>query len=276
MCGICGIVDPSGVSQEEILGMTSLLAHRGPDDQGIYVNREVGLGHRRLSIIDLDGGHQPMSNEDRNLWIAYNGEIYNFQDIRKGLEEKHELRTQSDTEVILHLYEERGENCLKSLRGMFAFAIYDNTTSKLFLARDHLGQKPVYYFHEGNVFAFASEIKALLTLKPDLRVLDPNALYEYLTIRIITPPRSMFLKIRKLPPGHYLIFQDGKVIVKRYWQLEYEPKLSGDFEEILLELEKRLLSTVRYHLVSDVPIGAFLSGGLDSSLIVAIMSEFTE
>ena len=253
--------------------MTSVLAHRGPDDEGIYINMDVGFGHRRLSIIDLEGGQQPMSNEDGTLWITFNGEIYNYRELRKELEDRHEFKTKSDTEVVLHLYEEKGSDCLKYLRGMFAFAIYDFREKRLFLARDHLGQKPLYYYHNGNCFSFASEIKSLLALHPESTELDCNALYEYLTIRIITPPRSMFQRIRKLPPGHFLIFQNGRVSIERYWELKYEPKLNGDFEGILKEMEEQILSTVKYHLVSDVPVGAFLSGGMDSSLVVAMMSK---
>ena len=215
-----------------------------------------------------------MGNEDETVWITFNGEIYNFQDIRKELEGTHRFATNSDTEVILHLYEEKGSDCLKYLRGMFAFAIYDFRERKLFIARDHLGQKPLYYCHEGNSLSFASEIKSLLALDPALAEMDGEALYEYLALRIITPPRSMFRKIRKLPPAHYLVFQDGKTTIERYWSLRYEPKLSGDFHSVMEELENRILSTVKYHLVSDVPVGAFLSGGMDSSLVVAMMSRF--
>jgi len=215
-----------------------------------------------------------MGNEDETVWITFNGEIYNFQDIRKELEGTHRFATNSDTEVILHLYEEKGSDCLKYLRGMFAFAIYDFRERKLFIARDHLGQKPLYYCHEGNSLSFASEIKSLLALAPALAEMDGEALYEYLALRIITPPRSMFRKIRKLPPAHYLVFQDGKTTIERYWSLRYEPKLSGDFHSVMEELENRILSTVKYHLVSDVPVGAFLSGGMDSSLVVAMMSRF--
>ena len=275
MCGITGYINSNGVQGSDIRKMNHALMHRGPDDSGIYIdeNHSVGLGHRRLSIIDIQGGHQPMSNEDNTLWITFNGEIYNFEEIKKNLQKSHQFKTRSDTEVILHLYEEEGEECVKKLRGMFAFAIYDLRRRRLFMARDHLGQKPLYYYHDRNTFAFASEIKALLALKPDLRKLDPEGLYEYLTIRIITPPRSMFRKIRKLPPGQFLIYQDEKVLIKPYWHLKYEPKLCGDFSEILTELEKQIESTVKYHLVSDVPVGAFLSGGMDSSLIVAMMRK---
>ena len=273
MCGICGIINPNGVRQEEIQRMVSILEHRGPDDEGIYVNKTLGFGHRRLSIIDLDSGQQPMCNEDGNVWITFNGEIYNYKEIRRDLEKRHEFKTKSDTEVILHLYEEEKEKCLDYLRGMFAFAIYDLQEKKLFIARDHLGQKPLYYFHNENGFAFASEIKALLELDANLRELDPNALYEYLTIRIITSPRSMFKNIRKLPPGHFLTFQNNQISINRYWSLKFNQKLEGDFVAISHELEKMIKSTIKYHLTSDVPVGAFLSGGMDSSLIVAMMAK---
>jgi len=221
MCGITGYANRQGVSELQIERMNDALRHRGPDDSGIFIDSEntTGFGHCRLSIIDLSGGHQPMSNEDGTLWITFNGEIYNFQEIKKNLKDHHHFKTKSDTEVVLHLYEEKGIDCLQYLRGMFAFAIYDSANKELFLARDHLGQKPLYYYHNAEAFAFASEIKALLALKPELREMDPNALYEYLTIRIITPPRSMFTKIRKLPPGHFLLFQDGDVKIERYWNL---------------------------------------------------------
>jgi asparagine synthase (glutamine-hydrolysing) len=276
MCGICGKIDPDGVSRDEIKRMTSVLAHRGPDDQGIFVDKTFGFGHRRLSIIDLDSGQQPMSDEEGNLLITFNGEIYNYQELRKELESKCRFRTKSDTEVILHLYAEKGEDCVKYMRGMFAFAIYDFRNKKLFLARDHLGQKPLYYYHDGSAFIFASEIKAILEVEPKLRQLDCNALYEYLTIRVITPPRSMFRNIRKLAPGHSLTFLNGKVAIKPYWQLKYEPKLKGGFNEILEELDRQVETSVKYHLVSDVPVGAFLSGGLDSSIVVAMMTKFME
>ena len=273
MCGICGYISPEGAVEEAVGRMASVLRHRGPDGQGTFTRGPVALGHRRLSIIDLEGGRQPMSNEDGSVWITFNGEIYNHRQIREGLERKHHFRTRCDTEVILHLYEERGEDCLSELRGMFAFAIYDFRERKLFAARDHLGQKPLYYWHEGGFFSFASEIKALLALNPELAKLDETALYEYFTLRVIAPPRSMFRDIRKLPPAHYLVFQDGKVDVRRYWNLRFEPKRKGGFAEAVEELEHQFRTTVKYHLVSDVPVGAFLSGGMDSSLVVAMMSQ---
>ena len=253
--------------------MTDTLRYRGPDDEGWHIQGGVGLGHRRLSIIDLEGGRQPISNEDGSVWIVFNGEIYNYQDIRPRLEGSHQFQTNSDTEVIVHLYEEMGEACVKELRGQFAFAIWDEKKRSLFIARDHLGQKPMFYVHQGEHFAFPSEIKALLAAEPSLRVMDPKALHQYLTLRIIAPPLTMFEQVKKLPPAHYLVFQDGQVRIERYWQLDYEPKLQMSEAEILDELDRQVMEAVRYHMVSDVPVGAFLSGGLDSSIIVGMMSK---
>jgi len=278
MCGITGYINPHGVMDSDLKKMNDAVMHRGPDDSGIYIDTEntIGLGHQRLSIIDLSGGRQPMSNEDDTIWITFNGEIYNFQELKKELEKNHDFKTKSDTETIVHLYQEKGNQCVQYLRGMFAFALYDTNKRTLFAARDHLGQKPFYYYHDGDVFAFGSEIKSLLALKPALRKIDAEALNEYLAIRIITPPRSMFRKIRKLPPGHFLIFQNGQLEICRYWNLRYQPKLRDSFEDILAELENQLASTIRYHLVSDVPVGAFLSGGMDSSLVVAMMRKVSD
>lgn len=276
MCGISGYVTPHGVAMSDIEKMNGFLSHRGPDDEGMMIgsDRKAGLGHKRLSIIDLSSGHQPMTNEDGSLSITFNGEIYNYREIRKSLVERHEFVTRSDTEVILHLYEEKGVECLKYLRGMFAFAIHDGRNGRVFAARDHFGQKPFYYFHDENGrFAFASEIKSLLALMPELREMDCSALYEYFTLRIITPPRSMFKRVRKLPPGHYLIFENGGLTVQRYWKLNFLPKQQLSFSEATEALHEEIKKTVSYHLISDVPVGAFLSGGLDSSLIVAMMSE---
>jgi len=272
MCGICGKISSKGVSREEILRMVSVLQHRGPDEEGIFVNQTIGFGHRRLSVIDLETGQQPMTIHDKKLWITFNGEIYNFKDL---IRTDRNYNTTSDTEVLLHLYDEKGEKCLQYLSGMFAFAIYDERKRKLFLARDHLGQKPLYYFHDGETFAFASEIKSLLALEPKLREMDPNALYEYLTLRIITPPRSMFKNIRKLPPGHFLIFKEGKMNIERYWSPRYEPKIGLNFQDAVDELDQKVRSSVKNHLVSDVPVGALLSGGMDSTLIVSMMSQMS-
>ncbi|HEX7973841.1 MAG TPA: asparagine synthase (glutamine-hydrolyzing), partial [Anaerolineales bacterium] len=276
MCGICGLIDGRGVRREDLKRMTDTLSYRGPDDDGFYLDEMAGLGHRRLSIIDLNGGHQPISNEDGSIWIVFNGEIYNYQDLRPRLEANHRFATNSDTEVIVHLYEEMGELCVKELRGMFAFAIWDRRDNSLFIARDHLGQKPMFYTQQPGWFGFASEIKALLAVDPSLRQVDPKGLHQYLTLRIIAPPLTMFTGIRKLPPGHTLTFKNGQVRVTRYWDLQYEPKYQMDEAEILDELERRVLEAVRYHMVSDVPVGAFLSGGMDSSIIVGMMSKLSK
>jgi asparagine synthase (glutamine-hydrolysing) len=273
MCGICGKVAFDGVTPNEIEAMTKSLRHRGPDDHGTYVDGLAGLGHTRLSIIDLNRGHQPMTNEDKSLWIVFNGEIYNYRELRQELKHDHRFSTDSDTEVILHLYEERGARCVEELRGMFAFAIWDARGRSLFLARDHLGQKPLFYVHQGDQLAFASEIKALLAMDPALREMDCEALHQYLTLRVIAPPRTMFARIRKLPPAHTLVFQDGQVKLRRYWNLRYQPKFPWTEDALIDELEQRTLEAVRYHMVSDVPVGAFLSGGLDSGLVVGMMSK---
>jgi asparagine synthase (glutamine-hydrolysing) len=275
MCGICGQVHAYGITDAQLQPMTETLHHRGPDDQGFYIGDGVGLGHCRLSIIDLGGGQQPMTNEDESLWIVFNGEIYNYQELRADLAARHHFVTNSDTEIILHLYEEWGERCVEQLRGMFAFAIWDTKTHTLFLARDHLGQKPLFYAWQGERFLFASEIKAILGADPTLKQVDGKALHQYFTLRIIAPPHTMFAGVRKLQPGHTLTYRAGQVQLRRYWSLRYEPKHQMSEADLLDELEERMLETVRYHLVSDVPVGAFLSGGIDSSLVVAMMSKLS-
>lgn len=255
--------------------MMDLLRHRGPDDQGLFVNGIVGLGHRRLSIIDLKTGTQPITNEDRTIWVVFNGEIYNYRSLRDELVVRgHRFETQTDTEVIAHLYEEYGEKCVTRLRGMFAFAIWDAKQGRLFAARDRLGQKPFFYVQRGTELAFASEIKALLAWDPSLAEMDLRSLDQYLTLRIIAPPHSMFRSIRKLPPAHSLSF-DAKtgLRVERYWDLEYEPKITRSDDDLVDELEARLIDCLKLHMVSDVPVGAFLSGGLDSTILVAVLMK---
>jgi asparagine synthase (glutamine-hydrolysing) len=276
MCGISAIVGTGPVNRCQIEAMTHRLTHRGPDAGGIWQEGRVALGHRRLSIIDLEGGQQPMSNEDGTLWIVCNGEIYNHVELRGILRARgHHFKTRSDTEVILHLYEEYGRDCLRHLRGMFSFALWDSRKQRLFAARDHLGQKPLYYAVRGQELLLASEIKALLAADPSLRQLDLAALDEYLSLRVVSAPRSMFRDIRKLPPAHALVFDPHAGLeVYRYWTIDYGPKWSGTDEQLVEELEHRLIEAVRLHLVSDVPVGAFLSGGLDSSLIVAIARKY--
>jgi asparagine synthase (glutamine-hydrolysing) len=274
MCGIAGIVGNRTVSEAEVRLMSDAISHRGPDGDGVFVRDGVGLGHRRLSIIDLEGGRQPMSNGDGSIWITFNGEIYNYQELRRRLEPRYPFKTQSDTEVIIHLYEEYGDECVNHLRGMFAFAIYDFENCRLLMARDHLGQKPLYYADQQGTLAFASEIKALLAHNPDLRRVNDDALHEYLTLRIITPPRSMFRGVHKLPPGHILVrTRDGASEVRRYWSLRYEPKHSMGYDDLMEALDAKIEEAVNFHMVSDVPVGAFLSGGLDSSLVVSMMSR---
>jgi asparagine synthase (glutamine-hydrolysing) len=273
MCGLCGQVDPRGVGAEGLRRMLGQLAHRGPDDEDLHLEAEAGLGHRRLSIIDLEGGRQPIPNEDETVWIVLNGEIYNYRELRSELVLKgHRFRTHSDTEVIVHLYEEYGTACVERLRGMFAFAIWDAPRRRLFAARDHLGQKPFFYARDGASFAFASEIKALLALDRGLAEPDPQALDQYLALRVILPPLTMFRRIRKLPPAHWLCFEPDKGLrIERYWDLEYEPKLTGTDDELVDELEAQMIECLRLHMVADVPVGAFLSGGLDSTLVVALL-----
>jgi asparagine synthase (glutamine-hydrolysing) len=278
MCGIAGVVNfdrREPVERETLVRMARSIAHRGPDDEGIYIDGPVGLAFRRLSIIDLSGGHQPMSNEDETLWIVLNGEIYNFKQLRPELIHRgHRFKTESDTETILHLYEEHGVDCVKHLRGMFAFAIWDARRKRLFAARDRLGQKPLYHVQRNGELLFASEIKALLAVDPGLRKPDLAALDEYLTLRLISPPRSMFKEVRKLPPAHYLTFDcETGLRIERYWDLRYEPKWTESDEDLVDELEERLIECIRLHLISDVPVGAFMSGGLDSTLIVALLMK---
>ena len=276
MCGICGILSNRPVAEETVRAMMDKLAHRGPDDDGLFVEGPVGLGHRRLSIIDLDSGRQPISNEDDTIWIVFNGEIYNYQSLRPDLINRgHRFKTNSDTETILHLYEEYGVDCLQKLRGMFAFTIWDKRKRRIFAARDRLGQKPFYYSQRGDEFLFASEIKSLLAADPSLAEIDLAAVDEYLTLRLVPAPLSMFRDVRKLPPGHYLTFgADEGLRIERYWDLDYGPKLAGSDEDLIQELEQRLVEAIRLHLVSDVPVGAFMSGGLDSTLIVALLRKY--
>ena len=276
MCGICGKIslDNEPVDSALLKSMASCLSHRGPDDEGIYIKGNTGLGHRRLSIIDLSPlAYQPMSNEDGTVWIVYNGEIYNFIGLREDLIKKgHVFRSRSDTETIIHSYEEYGVECLKSLRGMFAFALWDEKDRTLFIARDRVGKKPLYYRHSQNAFIFASEIKSILRDESFSRKPDHSAIHHYLTYQYVPSPWTAFEGIRKLPPAHYLVLRDGQAEIKRYWKLAYLPKHAMEEEDLKDEIIERLRESVRIRLVSDVPLGAFLSGGIDSSAVVALMS----
>lgn len=273
MCGICARVGPDPTHPALLRRMSERLSHRGPDGAGMVFPEGAGLGHRRLSIIDIDGGAQPMSNAAGTRWIVFNGEIYNHAELRAELESRgHRFRTRSDTEVILQLHEAEGDDAVRRLRGMFAFVIWDSVNRRLFAARDHLGQKPLYYAHRGEELLIASEIKALLAADPSLREVDARALDEYLALRLVPAPLSMFRGIRKLPPAHAMTFDaSGRLSVKRYWDVNYEPKRDRREDDLIDELEERLVDTLRAHLVSDVPVGAFLSGGMDSGLLVALL-----
>jgi asparagine synthase (glutamine-hydrolysing) len=284
MCGICGKLSFDAhkeIDSELIRRMNQVLYHRGPDDEGIYIKGQIGLGHRRLSIIDLSpAGHQPMTNEDETLWIVLNGEIYNFPELRSVLEEKgHIFRSRTDTEVILHLYEDKGTDCLSDLRGMYAFALWDARNRSLFLARDRLGKKPLFYYVNDKFFLFASEPKAMLQDSAVKAEPDPEALHHYLSYNYVPSPVSSFKGIRKLPPAHYMLLKDGDLQIKQYWKLRYGKKISETRilkdDEVCEEIIERLKEAIKLRLVSDVPLGAFLSGGIDSSAIVALMSELS-
>jgi len=281
MCGISGLVNCG--DGETLARMTHVQAHRGPDDSGLWERSfpdgsYIGLGSRRLAILDLSpGGHMPMCNEDRTIWITYNGEIYNFAELRRELESKgHRFASHTDTEVIIHLYEQEGPDCVKRLNGMFAFAICDlrSAVPTLFVARDHFGVKPFYYFHDGARFAFASEIKALLQVSGITAEFDPESLHQYLTFLWVPDPKTMFRRVLKLPAGHYAIFRNGELKLTQYWDLAFPPaaqtylRSEADLAE---EVRDRFRRSVEAQMVSDVPIGAFLSAGLDSSSIVAMM-----
>ncbi|HAX98037.1 MAG TPA: asparagine synthase (glutamine-hydrolyzing), partial [Candidatus Atribacteria bacterium] len=281
--------------------MCRVLAHRGPDDEGMVFLRgnelkevirpftahldgngfEIGLGHRRLSIIDLsEAAHQPMCNEDGRIWIVFNGEIYNFKEIRENLVKKgHFFKSKSDTEVILHAYEEWGVECLSHFRGMFAFGLWDNNMKRLFLARDRLGKKPLVYFHRNDHFAFASEIKALLQVPGIERRVNGKALHHYLTYQYVPSPETIFEGIKKLPPAHYLLYErNGNIKIERYWRIHFPSvqKTYPDLKELSVQIRTGLEESVRLRMISDVPLGAFLSGGVDSSLIVGIMAKLSK
>jgi len=282
MCGIAGKISFNDIPVEarDIKRMTDALAHRGPDDEGLYISprQNLGLGHRRLSIIDLSRrGHQPMSYLDR-YWIVYNGEIYNFLDERRSLEkEGYKFSSRTDTEVILALYDKYGTDCLKHLRGMFAFAIYDQRTNQLFCARDRLGKKPFKYFYDGRVFIFASELKAILTQGEYHREPDYLAIHHYLTLQYTPAPATGFLGIKKLEPAHFLLLDisSGRLTKKRYWRLDYSHKKMLSAQEWQKIILAKLEESTKLRLIADVPLGAFLSGGIDSSAIVALMSQLS-
>ncbi|MBX2998261.1 MAG: asparagine synthase (glutamine-hydrolyzing) [Caldilineaceae bacterium] len=273
MCGICGLWNRHGVSEQTVRAMAQEIRHRGPDEEGFYFRQTIGLANRRLSIIDLNAGKQPICNENGQVWVVFNGEIYNYPSLKQRLlQQGHLFKTNSDTEVIVHLYEEYGVDCVKELRGMFAFALWDEARQRLLLARDPLGQKPLYYTFQEDRFAFASEIKALLCDRTEKSQLNARAIHNYISLRYIPETDTLFQGIHKLLAGHILLLENGEVRHSPYWALHYTPKASGSEEELTAQLRQLLLETIDCHMLSDVPVGAFLSGGLDSSLIVAMMS----
>ena len=280
MCGIAGFVATEGTSGSTterldlVRRMCDAIRHRGPDDDGFLIDGPVALGMRRLSIIDLSSGHQPIHNEDRTVWIVFNGEIYNFRALRTALERRgHRFSTNTDTEAIVHAYEEWGIHAIRRLRGMFGLAIWDRRSQSLVLARDRVGIKPLYYTAAGGTLYFGSEIKAILQAREVPRDLDLDALDHYLSFLYTPPDGSIFRGIRKLPPGCLATWQDGRLQVERYWEPSAEETFQGSEADAVHGLRAVLADAVRLHLVSDVPLGAFLSGGLDSSLVVGLMTE---
>lgn len=279
MCSIVGRVEKSEreTDPQILRRMADAISYRGPDEKGHYYRNGVGLEHRRLSIIDLATGNQPLKNEAEDIILVANGEIYNFRELRTRLERQgHRFSTKSDNEVIVHLYEEEGTGCLKELRGMFAFGIWDEKKEELLLARDRLGKKPLVYAETPSSFNFASEIQALL-LAPDIKKeVDRQAIDDYLTFQYIPSPRSIFSGIKKLPAGHYLTYHKKQISLKRYWEIDFNHKLKVPESEAGRLVLNTLQEAVRLRMVSDVPLGAFLSGGIDSSAVVGLMSRFSE
>jgi len=279
MCGICGIVYSDReqmVERNTLKKMCDMITHRGPDDEGFYINQHVGLGMRRLSIIDLSTGKQPISNEDGQIWIVFNGEIYNHKEIRAELENKgHQFKTKTDTEAIVHAYEEYGDSCVQKLNGMFAFAIWDNRNHTLFLARDRIGIKPLYYLFDKNRLIFGSELKSILRAGDIPKRIDLQALDHFLTFEFIPAPLSIFQDIKKLPPGHTLKLKNNEIRICSYWDVELKSN-GKEPAQVKRNLRELLQDAVKVRLMSDVPLGAFLSGGVDSSIIVALMAQVME
>ena len=291
MCGIAGGIwsyDAQGLTRDDLGRMTDAIAHRGPDDQGhLFIpprpnpsilngrpSPGVAIGFRRLSIIDLVTGHQPLGNEDGSIQIVFNGEIYNYQQIRHRLEgSAHRFRTQSDTETIVHLYEDLGLDCFEHLNGMFALAIWDGRNDRLVLARDRMGKKPLYYAVSNGRLVFASELKGLMTLPGISKEIEPGSIDLYLTYQYIPHPHSIYKGIHKLPPGHCAVFENGQLTIQKYWNVDWSNEIAIDQKSASAQLRTMLADAIRIRLRSDVPLGAFLSGGIDSSLVVAIAQQ---
>jgi asparagine synthase (glutamine-hydrolysing) len=277
MCGICGIFefyrrDP--IPEAVVRRMNDTIVHRGPDDEGIYVWEGIGFGFRRLSIIDLSGGHQPISNEDGRIWVMLNGEIYNYPELRQDLVSRgHQFRTRSDTESIVHLYEEYGEDCFRRLRGMFAIALWDSRERKLLLARDRVGKKPLFYARDDKRILFGSELKALLAANGMPRAIDKEALADYFAFGYVPAPKTIYKAVRKVLPGHYLVVSEKEFRETSYWDLSFADVEDRSEEEWAEILRHQICEATRVRLMSDVPLGAFLSGGVDSSSVVAMMTH---
>ncbi|MCK5451212.1 MAG: asparagine synthase (glutamine-hydrolyzing), partial [Candidatus Omnitrophica bacterium] len=281
MCGICGKVffDKDRTPAPDTLKkMMHVMNHRGPDDEGMYISKQVGLGHKRLTIIDLNTGKQPIANEDGMIWVVYNGEIYNYKELRANLIQKgHTFKTDTDTEVIVHLYEQYGEKCISKLRGMFAFALWDERERMLLLARDRVGIKPLYYSITETSIIFASEIKSILVDPSVKREVNFAGVDKFLTYFYTPGPETVFKNIDKLNPGYFLILKDGKVAVKQYWDLNFSmSETEGNFKTSAAELTDLLRKTVRDHMISDVPVGFLLSGGIDSTALLSFATEQTD
>jgi asparagine synthase (glutamine-hydrolysing) len=279
MCGIAGLYNVElgkPVTIDLLKHMADQISHRGPDDAGYHIQNSVGLAHRRLSIIDLEGGHQPLPNEDQSVWVVFNGEIYNFHELRDELVKKnHVFKTRSDTEVIVHLYEEKGEEVFQSLRGMFAIALYDSRQHKLLLARDRVGKKPLFYHYDGKRVVFASEMKSILAVPNIPREIDFQALSDYFSFLYIPAPKSIFQAVRKVLPGHYVVVSSCGIQEKQYWDIRFDEGESFSEKQWCDNIVESLREAVRIRLISEVPLGAFLSGGVDSSAVVAMMAGLT-
>ena len=276
MCGICGVLNygtGEPADQAQLKRAADAMVHRGPDDEGFHLDGELGLANRRLSIIDLPGGHQPISNEDGSLWVVFNGEIYNYRELRRQLEGRHRFRTASDTEVILHLYEEHGTGLLEHLRGMFAFALWDGRARRLLLVRDRIGIKPLYYLTEPGRLAFASELRALRELATRPLETDPQSVYDFFGFRYVPAPDTFYRNVSKLLPGHFLVADSNGIRQERYWDLPGEDETPLAAEDYAAQVLETLRESVRLRLIADVPLGVFLSGGVDSTAIVAMMSH---
>ncbi|MEW2493207.1 asparagine synthase (glutamine-hydrolyzing) [Streptomyces nodosus] len=276
MCGIAGMVSTESPDPAAVREMCDALAHRGPDGEGFHTGDHVALGMRRLAVIDVVGGDQPVFNEDRSVVAVFNGEIYNYPELRRDLLSRgHTFRTGGDSECLVHLYEEHGADLVRHLRGMFAFALWDATAGRLLLARDRVGKKPLYYRDTHGSLSFASELKALSAIAPDGREVDPVALHHYLTYQYVPAPWSILQGVRKLPPGSLLTWQDGRSRIRRYWTLDFSPLAVTDEREAAERTRELLLEATRIRMVAERPLGAFLSGGIDSSAVVAAMARLS-